>query len=207
MRSVVLILARSCRLDTLVDASQVVRLVTSFSSDDDRFMDKSAELALQLLAHTGEPFSRWQFLPGHITCTGLVLHPSRDAFLLVHHRRLNRWLLPGGHVEAEDADIWDTARREVFEETGCSIRSSPQPPLVGIDVHGIPPKRGEPFHLHHDLVFGLRAASPEVAATEEARQVVWCDAGDWHNYDLPWSIRLCFHRGFHRGVSLGSLIR
>ena len=45
------------------------------------------------------------------------------------------------------------------------MRSWPQdahPLLVGIDVHGIPPGRREPFHLHHDLIFAFRALSASV---------------------------------------------
>jgi 8-oxo-dGTP pyrophosphatase MutT (NUDIX family) len=123
-----------------------------------------------------------------------VLRPLQDAFLIVHHRRLNRWLLPGGHVEPEDAEIWDTARREVREETGARLKADPVPGLIGIDVHGIPPKRGEPFHLHHDLIFALQAESVDVAPTEEARKVAWCSPDEWDRYDLPLSIRLCARR-------------
>lgn len=156
---------------------------------------KSAELVLQLLEYSDAPFSRYQFIPGHITCTGLVLHPEREAFLLVLHRRLNRWLLPGGHVEEEDAGIWDTARREVVEETGATLIEERYPTLVGIDVHGIPPKRREPYHLHHDLIFLFRAASDEIVPTEEAREVAWCDPAGWNAYRLPLSIQLSFRRG------------
>ena len=41
--------------------------------------------------------------------------------LLVHHARLDRWLLPGGHVEPEDGCVEDAARREVIEETGVAL--------------------------------------------------------------------------------------
>ncbi len=174
--------------------SKVGSLVGSFRSEGDQSAAKSAELVLQLLEHTKAPFSRDQFHPGHITCTGLVLHPQRDAFLLVLHHRLNRWLLPGGHVETEDAEIWDTARREVIEETGASLQPADQATLVGIDVHGIPPKRRDPYHLHHDLIFLLRATSDQIVPTEEAREVAWCDPAGWDAYGLPLSIQLSFRR-------------
>lgn len=175
-------------------ALDVAQLVSSFQSEGDSSAGKSAELVLQLLAYTEAPFSRYQFVPGHITCTGLVLHPERDAFLLVLHRRLNRWLLPGGHVEEADTKIWNTARREVVEETGASLLEDVQPTLVGIDVHGIPPKRRDPYHLHHDLIFLFRAASDRVVPTEEAREVAWCDPAGWDAYGLPLSIQLSFRR-------------
>jgi 8-oxo-dGTP pyrophosphatase MutT (NUDIX family) len=173
----------------LIDARQLSQFVAAFPDDA-----KSRELVLQLLEHTPAPFSRAQFQPGHITCTGLVLHPARRAFLVVHHRRLDRWLLPGGHVEPEDAEIWDTARREVLEETGARLVSNGPPQMAGIDVHGIPPRRREPFHLHHDLIFALQAASFQLAPTEEVRRAVWCSVDDWDRYDLPLSIRLSARR-------------
>jgi 8-oxo-dGTP pyrophosphatase MutT (NUDIX family) len=110
--------------------------------------------------------------------------------MLVHHKRLGRWLLPGGHVEAEDVEIWDTARREVIEETGAILVPNRFPSLVGIDVHGIPPGRREPFHLHHDLVFLFRASSADVQPTEEVRRIVWCSPNEYDRYDLPLSVSL-----------------
>jgi len=175
----------------LIDPRQLSSFVAVFPEDQ-----KSRELVLQLLEHTPAPFSRTQFQPGHITCTGLVLHPAGDAFLLVHHRRLDRWLLPGGHVEPEDAEIWDTARREVREETGAQLIPDAAPRMTGIDVHGIPPRRKEPFHLHHDLIFRFQAASPQIEPTEEVRRAVWCSMDDWDRYDLPLSIRLSARRAF-----------
>lgn len=173
----------------MIDARQVLELTVPFSEDE-----KSRELVLMLLEHTPSPFSREQFTPGHITCTGLVLHPSLDAFLVVHHHRLQRWLLPGGHVEGHDEQIWDTARREVTEETGAVLIEAPRPALIGIDVHGIPPGRREPFHLHHDLIFAFRAASDRIVPTEEARQVAWCSMAEADRYELPANVRRCASR-------------
>jgi 8-oxo-dGTP pyrophosphatase MutT (NUDIX family) len=173
-----------------MDARQVAALVASFRDEQDQAGEKSRDLVLQMLEHTAAPFSRRQFKPGHITCTGLVLDPERKSFLLVHHRRLDRWLLPGGHVERKDSEIWETARREVSEETGVALAPSLQPRLVGVDLHGIPPGRGEPFHLHHDLIFSFQATSTEVSPTEEIRSIAWCEVGDWEGYSVPASIRL-----------------
>ena len=51
-----------------------------------------------------------------------------------------------------------------------------------------------PPHFHHDLIFGLRACSATIGASEEAHQVAWCGAGNWDEYDLPSSIRLSTRR-------------
>src|SRR5262245_385103 len=131
----------------MIDIPSAAALVHPFIDPSDGELLKSRELILLLLEHTSAPFSRRQFTPGHITCTGLVLSPDRRKLLLVHHRRLDRWLLPGGHVEKEDASLADASRREVIEETGVLLRPEPAPALVGVDVHGIPPRRDEPYHM------------------------------------------------------------
>jgi 8-oxo-dGTP pyrophosphatase MutT (NUDIX family) len=177
-----------------MDVSRIERLVSTFEEGRDGAGQKSKELILGLLAHTPEPLSRMQFTPGHITCTGLILGPLSDRVLLVHHARLGRWLLPGGHVEAEDNSVIDSARREVIEETGAELHPSRQPLLVGLDVHGIPPKRKEPFHLHHDLVFGFHALSDTAVCSPESRDVVWCTPAEFDSYDVPANVRIAFAR-------------
>ena len=147
----------------------------SFSDPSDLALAKSQELILHLLKHSSAPLSRAQFAPGHITTTALVFHPERDAVLLIHHRRLDRWLLPGGHVEPEDETIQDAAAREALEETGVQLAWIDSPPMIGMDVHAIPPGKGEPLHYHHDLIFLFRAGSAELIQGAEVRQARWFD--------------------------------
>jgi 8-oxo-dGTP pyrophosphatase MutT (NUDIX family) len=115
----------------MVDPSSVAAIARGFSDPADGEGLKSLELVLMLLEFSPAPFSRAHFTPGHITCTGLVLALDGERVLLVHHRRLDRWLLPGGHVESEDAAIGDAARREVIEETGVALHPNPDPLLCG----------------------------------------------------------------------------
>lgn len=114
------------------------------------------------------------------------------------HHRLQRWLLPGGHVEETDWTLSETARREAREETNVAIDPGFGPFLAGVDVHGIPPKRREPFHLHHDLIWCFRAATDDIIATEEAPSVLWAGPEDWERLDLTESIRQCILRAGSR---------
>jgi len=177
-----------------MQASPVASLLRAFDPGTDGEAAKSKELVLALLESSAAPFSRRQFNPGHITCSGLVIGPGRDAILLVLHRRLQRWLLPGGHVEPEDAAIGDAGRREVVEETGAVLAPDPAPLLIGVDVHGIPPRRDEAFHLHHDLMFRFQADSYDLQRSEEVREVAWCAVADFDRYRLPGNIRRAFAR-------------
>jgi 8-oxo-dGTP pyrophosphatase MutT (NUDIX family) len=150
--------------------------------------EKSRELILALLELTGSPFSRDQFHPGHITCTAVVLNPNGRQFLVMHHHRHRRWLLPGGHVEESDVTLGDAARREAVEETAVRIQGGDRGRLAGMDVHAIPARKGEPFHLHHDLIFAFSAESEEFKVTEEAPQVAWCGMEEAARYQLPCPI-------------------
>lgn len=179
----------------MIDVSSLLGLLSEWNDPSDGEAEKSRELCLLLLRETSNPFSRDQFAPGHITGTACILHPAGEAVLLVHHRKLNRWLLPGGHVEPGlDGNVSETARREAEEEAGVQIDVSYSPWLAGIDVHGIPGRRKEPYHLHHDLIFGFRAASEDFVASSEVRGLVWCPVKSFDEYALPAPIRRAVQR-------------
>jgi 8-oxo-dGTP pyrophosphatase MutT (NUDIX family) len=171
---------------------EAFRLAANFAASPQE--EKSRELILALLENTPAPFSRDQFHPGHITCTALVLHPDGRRVLLVHHHRLHRWLLPGGHVEESDSTLADAARREAVEETAVRIPPESAPELAGMDVHGIPAHKGEPFHLHHDLIFTVNAEAADITCTDEAPRVSWCSVEDVDQYAIPATIVRAFTR-------------
>ena len=173
----------------MIAASEALRIVESFDGGADGLARKSRSLVLGMLAHTTAPFSRRQFTPGHITCTALVFHPRDERVLFMHHHRLKKWLLPRGHVEESDESLAAAAAREAAEETQVLLDPARAAVLAGIDVHGIPPKGDEPFHLHHDLIWRFRAASDEIAVTAEAPRVAWVNEADWDRLNVSESIR------------------
>jgi len=180
----------------MIHPPSVALVVRTFHDSTDGEALKSRDLILMLLECSPAPFSRAHFTPGHITCSGLVLASDRERFLLVHHRRLNRWLLPGGHVEPEDPEIWDAARREVIEETGVPLIADERPRLAGVDVHGIPSNGREPYHLHHDLIFHFCAASDEFRLSHESRAIAWCGPAEFDRYSVPVNIQRAYRRIF-----------
>jgi 8-oxo-dGTP pyrophosphatase MutT (NUDIX family) len=176
----------------MLDPQTVALTARQFHDPQDGAAMKSLALILQLLESSPAPFSRDQFTPGHITCSGLVLAPDGRQILLVHHRRLERWLLPGGHVEPDDLTIADTARREVVEETGALLTSAAA--IAGADVHGIPAKRAEPYHLHHDLLFAFQAMAETILVSAESHAVAWCSPAEFDHYRIPGNVRRAYHR-------------
>ena len=184
----------------MITAAAAIEIVEAFDPGPDGLARKSRELVLGLLRESPAPFSRDQFEPGHITCTALVFHPSQPLVfsgalvLMMHHHRLHRWLLPGGHVELVDPSLSAAAAREAVEETAVLLEPSFTPMLVGIDVHGIPAKKDEPYHLHHDLIWRLPAASEQIAVTDEAPQVMWASDNDFDRLQIADSIRNAVRR-------------
>jgi 8-oxo-dGTP pyrophosphatase MutT (NUDIX family) len=94
--------------------------------------------------------------------------------LLVHHRKLGRWLQPGGHADGE-ADLLQVALREAREETGLArLATRPGGDPLDLDIHEIPAHGDEPPHLHLDVRFLLVAAAGETPrASEESTAVRW----------------------------------
>ena len=93
-------------------------------------------------------------------------------------------------MEADlDTTMAGSASREAVEETGVILDSGVSPALVGLDVHGIPGRKKEPYHLHHDLIFRFRAATSLVAGSSEVRGTAWCSVARFGDYDLPDPIR------------------
>src|SRR5919106_547396 len=76
-----------------------------------------------------------------------------DRVLLLHHRKLGRWLQPGGHADPGESSGETVALREAREETGLAgLNLHPQAPRpFDVDVHDIPARGGEAAHQHLDL--------------------------------------------------------
>ena len=127
---------------------------------------------LRMIEHSRtlpQPFSRAQ-LVAHVTGSAVVVDPPGQRVCLVHHRKLERWLQPGGHAEPSDGGSLEaTARREAAEETGCQVKPHPTAPRpLDIDAHPIAERGDEPAHIHLDVRFLLVASNPEALAHDPA---------------------------------------
>jgi 8-oxo-dGTP pyrophosphatase MutT (NUDIX family) len=131
---------------------------------------------LDFVARHPDPFDR-RIAEGHLTGSALVLARSGARVLLLHHRKLDRWLQPGGHAEAGEASGEVVALREAREETGIdAVELHPKAPRpLDVDVHAIPARPGEPAHAHLDLRY-LALAPDQAAITRQ----------DAETNDLRW---------------------
>jgi 8-oxo-dGTP pyrophosphatase MutT (NUDIX family) len=140
--------------------------------------DQRPQLApvLELLDAGADLTTRTEFR-GHATAGAILANPDR-RILHIHHRALNRWLLPGGHLDNGDTTLLDTALRELTEETGipaAAVTPADNRPLH-IDVHPIPANnaKSEPDHQHIDFRF-LFHTTADIAdlQTDEVTDAAW----------------------------------
>ncbi len=110
---------------------------------------------LAFLENTANPLSR-DTPEGHITASCLAIHPIDASMVVLWHKKIGRWLQPGGHVEDTDANVAHASLRELCEETGASATDIDTfLGIVDIDVHPIPTHKDQPEHLHYDVRFGF----------------------------------------------------
>lgn len=98
--------------------------------------------------------------PGHLTGSALVVDPATGRVLVLFHRKLQRWLQPGGHADG-DAHLAHVAWREATEESGITGLAVVVP-AIHLDVHEVRPPAEDP-HLHLDvrhLVLAPPGATP-----------------------------------------------
>jgi 8-oxo-dGTP pyrophosphatase MutT (NUDIX family) len=117
---------------------------------------------------------------GHITASCWIVNAlpagerQRGQALLTWHKRLNRWLQMGGHIEAADRSLLDAALREAREESGLKRVRPLAAAIFDLDVHLIPERKSEAAHFHYDVRFLLEADPGEpLVVSEESRDVAW----------------------------------
>ena len=109
---------------------------------------------------------------GHFTGSCWLVSADGTRVLLMHHRKLDRWLQPGGHADG-DTDLARVALREAQEETGVTDLRV-EDGIFDIDRHRIPARREEAEHWHYDVRYLLRAgADDRFVINQESQALAW----------------------------------
>lgn len=107
---------------------------------------------------------------------------NEQQVLLLWHRKIQKWLPPGGHIEANELPD-EAAVREVREETGLSVeligeRGLPiDRPHQLVRPYGIQLEDIQPGHQHIDLIYFARlvaGSSVQAIGNDESDMVRWC---------------------------------
>src|SRR5690606_11801209 len=131
-------------------------LEAAFSTHGQDMEDEraDAERFVALLRDATDPFRR-ERLDGHFTASAWLVSADGRRALLTHHRKLDRWLQPGGHADG-DMDLARVALREAAEESGLSgLRLEGR--VFDLDRHWMPVRKEVPGHGQHGVRYVVRA--------------------------------------------------
>ncbi len=114
----------------------------------------------------------------HFCVTNYVLDVKCGEFLLIKHKKLGKWLPPGGHLEVNETPE-GAAIRETFEETGIRVKVIGEPYPTANDLivpFAIQLNEIKPGHEHMDFIYASQASKEEarlVQNVEETDGIRW----------------------------------
>lgn len=125
---------------------------------------------------------------GHLTASAWIVTYARDKVLLLHHKKLNRWMQLGGHADG-DFDLLSVALREAKEESGLSRITAVTGEVFDVDIHEIPAWKDVPAHYHFDVRFLLCGDEREIPVhNEESNGVAWVPLSEITSYTTEESV-------------------
>ena len=157
--------------DMATPSVQVRALVAEHRPTSPREADAKARFLAEL-DRLADPYNEHAD-PTHVTASAIVVGTRGTVLHL--HKRLARWMQPGGHIDPGEEPP-DAALREAVEELGLEVahpRGGPR--LIHVDVH-----EAALGHTHLDLRYLLFAAAddphPPPGESPEARWFGWEEA-------------------------------
>ncbi len=130
------------------------------------------------------------------TCAIFVLH--EEKVLLIKHKKLNRWLPPGGCIESDETPD-EAALREVYEEVGVHIELLVESALPLPDVKVV----HQPIHIqveqnpkgpnNIDFIYYAKLMNKNCIIKlnlDEALEYRWCDRSSIENLIPQHELRI-----------------
>jgi len=145
----------------------------------------------------------------HATASALLFsNEPQPRVLLLLHKKFNKWMQPGGHCELHE-NPYETAVREIQEETGIDIRACFPPEEILDEKAGllpsprffvqarIPACKGDPEHFHIDHLFVVQIAHQEpVIERCGASDIGWFTKEQLAELDVLENLRTLLDRAF-----------
>lgn len=152
---------------------KLLNLLNQYQTSDSHEKQMQQRM-IQFVNENPDCFKR-ELLIGHITGSAWVVDASRRFVLLTHHRKLNKWLQPGGHCDG-NPDVLNVALKEAIEETGIEVIKPVSEAIFDVDIHQIPERKGVPAHLHYDVRFLLEAdKNIDFVVSDESHDLAWVE--------------------------------
>lgn len=137
-----------------------------------QLMETKRRMVSLIEEHGALALSR-QHPTAHFTASAIVCTPDHQV-LALHHRKLQRWLQPGGHIEANDSSPLIASVREAQEESGLTDLIPLAPYPIDLDIHTIPARADEAEHEHFDIRYALLTQSPHlIEKSDESTALKW----------------------------------
>jgi len=125
-----------------------------------------------------------------------VIHNQK--VLLVFHKKLQKWLPPGGHIHENELPD-EAALREVKEETGLDIKLTGEQRQ---EMEGVKPlaqplfiqledieETEEGLHQHIDLIYLAKPKTHEISPSTESEDIRWFSLEDLDKEAIPANVR------------------
>lgn len=132
--------------------------------------------------------------------TVAVFVVDKGRVLLLRHKKLDKWLPPGGHIEEGELPD-EAALREVREEAGIEVALVGDKALAVDDPKqlvipkGVQLERIAPGHEHIDFVyFALPSGDTRLRKNSESQAIGWFTREELAQLDLTEEIRLWTER-------------
>lgn len=150
-------------------------------------------------------------IPGEKHFTGSAILVTQDTackVLLVHHKKLNVWIQPGGHLETFENPI-EGAIREVKEETGIDVSfflteitklddlcsQLPSPDFFFEET--IPAYGDQPEHFHIDSIYIIKVPFQRAQhQREEANDIGWFGQDEIQNLSMYENTKIMLAKVF-----------
>ena len=162
--------------------NQLIKLLKEYSDDV-----KTRTQILDFVNAHPDCFERTNIY-GHITSSSWLLSNDLSKVLLTHHRKLDKWLQPGGHCDG-DSNVPASALREAVEESGIQKWEFLSQEIFDLDVHRIPARKQDPEHFHFDVRFVFKATdSEDYIVSEGSHDLAWVPLREIQQYTNEVSI-------------------
>jgi len=158
---------------TIMHRQKVLKLLDTYKT---AYMEEAAmvQRALHFALLHPDCFER-SLEEGHFTGSAWVLNPAHTHTLMLHHRKLDLWLQPGGHADG-DPDITRVVLKEVSEESGVDLTHIKliNEEIFDVDIHIIHANEFDPRHEHFDIRFLIELDDTlDLPGNEESHQIGW----------------------------------
>lgn len=151
-------------------------LLSAYEPTDENEIE--AKAFISDFVNANEKYWSRQTLAGHLTASAWITDIEQTKAVLLHHKKLDIWVQPGGHIDDADSSLETASLREATEETGLVGLKLKQSQIFDLDVHKIPARKQEPEHWHLDVRFWFAANNTDLEISDESNELAWMSAED-----------------------------